>query len=91
MAKKVWKLIEDSIYETKTAAGHFLKGYRGGRFGMPKVKPGTVKVGKVGKYFGVFDCNEHPRGRVISIAEGKRQGDRYQERKKLMDMRRRRR
>jgi len=76
MATK-WKLIDQSIHETKTAAGHFLKGYRGGRFGVPKVKPGTVKVGKVGKYWGVFDSNPKPRGKVISLEQGKRLGKKW--------------
>lgn len=75
MAKKAWKLISGSIYKTKTAAGDFARGYRGGRFGVPKVKPGTVKVAAVGPYFGVFDSSAHPRGTVITMAEGRKQGN----------------
>ena len=76
------KLVDGSIFETKTAAGHFAKGYRGGRFGMPKLPPGSVKVGRVGKYWGVFDLNPKPRGRTISLDQGKRLGDKWYGRRK---------
>jgi len=70
------KLVESSIYPTKTAAGHFAKGYRGKSFGRPGKPPGSVKVGKVGKYWGVFDYEPSPRGRYISLDKGKREGKR---------------
>ena len=70
------KLVAHSIYETKTAAGHFAKGFRSKRFGSPGRPPGTVKVGKVGKYWGVFHTKPEPRVHYISLEEGKREGKR---------------
>ena len=70
------KLVKSSIYETKTAAGHFAKGFRSKRFGAPGRPPGTVRVGKVGKYWGVFHLKPERGIGYISLEEGKRQGKR---------------
>ena len=67
------KLVANSIYETKTAAGHFAKGYRSKRFGSLGRPRGSVKVGKVGKCFGVFDYQPRPGIRYISLEEGKKE------------------
>lgn len=71
------KLIAHSIHETKTAAGHFAKGFRGKHFGRPGRPRGTVKVGKVGKYWGVFDLKPEVGIHYISPEEGKREGKRH--------------
>lgn len=72
------KLVNQSIHETKTAAGHFAKGYRSKRFGKPGKPAGSVRVGKVGKYWGVFDLKPHlPSSSYVSLDEGKRQGKRH--------------
>jgi len=70
------QLVDGSIYETKTAAGHFAKGYRSKRFGSPGRPRGSVKVGKVGKYWGVFDYKPKPGGRYMSLDKGKKLGER---------------
>ena len=73
----VRKLVSGSVYQTKTAAGHFATGYRSKRFGFPGRPPGSVKVGKVGKYWGVFDYKPSPGiGRYISTEQGKALGKR---------------
>lgn len=72
-----WKLLSNSIYETKTAAGHFAKGYRGKRFGSAGRPRGTVKVGRVGKYWGVFDINPHPQVHTITVAQGIKKGKQW--------------
>lgn len=71
-----WKLLANSIHETKTAAGHFATGYRGRRWGRPGKPRGSVKVGKVGKYWGVFDKNPDWHVKTISLARGKMEGKR---------------
>ena len=68
------RLVADSVYETKTAAGHFATGYRGRRFGRPGKPRGSVRVERVGKYWGVFDYDPQPRVRYITMAEGIRRG-----------------
>ena len=70
------KLIEGSIHETKTAAGHFATGYRSKRFGSPGRPRGSVRVGRVGKYWGVFDLAPSSRGRYMSLEKGKALGRR---------------
>jgi len=70
------KLVEGSIFETKTAAGHFAKGYRGKSFGRRGMPPGSVVVRKVGKYWGVFDLKPAVLGSYMSIEKGKAIGDR---------------
>ena len=72
-----WRLLSNSISGTKTAAGHFAKGYRGKRFGSAGKPRGTVKVGRVGRYWGVFDINPHPQVHVITIVQGIKQGKRW--------------
>ena len=67
------KLVAHSIYETKTAAGHFAKGFRGKTFGRLGKPRGSVKVGKVGSCWGVFDSKPTPGLRYISPEEGKRE------------------
>jgi len=79
------ELVAGSIYETKTAAGHFAKGYRSKRFGKTGKPRGSVKVAKVGSYYGVFDCVPtlgSRAGRYISLAEGKRLGKRLYSRRR---------
>ena len=71
------KLVDGGIFETKTAAGHFAKGFRSKRFGSPGRPRGTVKVRKVGKYWGVFDYAPSPRMKYISLEQRKRLGDRW--------------
>ena len=71
-----WKLLAHSISETKTAAGHFATGYRGRRFGRQGKPRGSVKVGKVGKYWGVFDKDPERHVKIISIERGKQEGKR---------------
>lgn len=70
------KLVDGSIHETKTAAGHFATGYRSKRFGMPGRPRGSVRVGRVGKYWGVFDLAPRPGGRYMSIPKGIAMGKR---------------
>ena len=71
------KLVKNSIYQTKTAAGHFAKGYKGKSFGRPGKPVGSVKVKKVGKYWGVFDAKPHlPSSDYMSVEQGKREGKR---------------
>ena len=71
------RLVAGSIHATKTAAGHFATGYRGKRFGRPGKPLGSVKVKKVGKYWGVFDYDPQPgAGRYISPEQGKAYGRR---------------
>ena len=70
------KLVKNSIYETKTAAGHFAKGFRGMSFGRPGRPPGTVRVGKVGRYWGVFHLKPERGISYISLEEGKKIGKR---------------
>ena len=69
-------LVAGSIYETKTAAGHFAKGYRGKRFGRQGKPLGSVKVRPVGKYWGVFDYDPQRGMTYISIAKGIKLGKR---------------
>jgi len=68
------RLLADSVYETKTAAGHFTKGYRGMRFGRQGKPRGSVVVAPVGPYWGVFDRDPDPRVRYITVADGIRRG-----------------
>ena len=63
MAKllKIGRLVLGSIHDTKTAAGHFATGYRGGRFGRTPKPRGSVVVRAVGNKWGVFDRNPKQR------------------------------
>jgi len=70
------RLVQGSIHETKTAAGHFATGYRGKRFGRVGKPRGSVKVQPVGKYWGVFDYEPQKGVMYISVAEGIKQGKR---------------
>ncbi len=76
--EKIGKLIDGSIHETKTAAGHFAKGYRGSRFGKTAKPRGSIKVGPVGKFWGVFDHDPELGRDYITIQEGIEQGKLYQ-------------
>jgi len=60
---KVGHLVPSSIYDTKTAAGHFATGYRGGRFGRTPKPRGSVVVRPVGSKWGVFDRNPRMGGK----------------------------
>ncbi|GAI74727.1 unnamed protein product [marine sediment metagenome] len=53
--QKKGKQVSPILFETKTAAGDFARGYRRGTPRTPKSPRGTVKVQKVGSQFGVFD------------------------------------
>ena len=67
------RLVNGSISATKTAAGHFATGYRNRKArwgGTPKPR-GSVKVGRVGKCWGVFDYDPQPRGSYITMEQGK--------------------
>ena len=57
VARRKGKLVPNLIADTKTAAGHYAKGYRNSkrRFGMPAKTRGTVKVERVGDKWGVVD------------------------------------
>ena len=71
------KLVGNSIQLTKTAAEHFAKGYRSKSFGRTGKPRGTVTIGRVGKYWGVFDSDPQPgTGRYMSIEQGKALGRR---------------
>ena len=67
------KLVNGSVSATKTAAEHFAVGFRNrkGRWGGKPRPRGSVKVGKVGRCWGVWDYDPQPRGSYISLAVGK--------------------
>jgi len=57
VARRKGKQIPTLIADTKTAAGHYAKGYRDSkrrRLGLPATR-GTVKVQRIGDKWGVFD------------------------------------
>ena len=60
---KVGRLITGSLYDTKTAAGHFATGYRNRRrrFGGTSKPIGSVVVRRVRDKWGVFDRNPKKR------------------------------
>ncbi len=74
MARPRRRLVASSVSPTKTAAGNFATGYRGGRFGRPLKAPGTVTVGRVGRFWGVFDINPAPNVTTLTIEQGIREG-----------------
>jgi len=82
-------LVAHSIYETKTAAGHFAKGFRGKSFGRPGKARGSVKVGKVGPYWGVYQITREPRVEYWTLEQGKAEGRRRYAVREMFGKRRR--
>ena len=71
------RLVSDSVYTTRTAAGHFAQGYRGKRFGRQGKPRGSVRVDKVGRGWGVFDYDPQPGVRYITVEQGRKIAARY--------------
>lgn len=55
--KKRWRMVPHLIADTKTGAGHYAIGYRNTkrRFGGVSKPRGSVKVGKFGSRWAVFE------------------------------------
>ncbi|GAI42878.1 unnamed protein product [marine sediment metagenome] len=76
MSKRVFTeeakiLAASSIFATKTAAGHFARGWRRrGRWAELQGPRGSVRVEPVGKYWGVFDYDPEPGVPSMTIEEG---------------------